>query len=168
MIHIPTTQGYLRPLTIHDLRAFHAYRSLPEVYKYQSFKPQNLQHTRSFILRQPLQFNTIDTWFQLLIINYQEQIVGDIGVHFLTHQSVEIGVSIHPRYQKQQYAYTSLMSLCNYLFKAYQKQQIVAYVEPNNLASIHLIKRLGMVEIASDDCLYLKYYMNHPNNDNIS
>lgn len=159
MILIPTTKGYLRPLSIHDLIAFHAYRSLPQVYKYQSFKPQTLDQTRLFILKQPTRFNIIDTWFQLLIINHQEQVVGDIGVHFIDQEVVEIGVTIHPQYQHQHYAYTALSNLFNVLFTTYQKHQIVAYVDATNITSIHLMKKLGMLEMESDDCMYLKYYI---------
>ena len=63
---IVTDRLILRPLSAADSEALFAYRSLPEVCRYQSWEPTSLQEAVSFI--EDLgrtEFDTSGTWFQL-------------------------------------------------------------------------------------------------------
>jgi RimJ/RimL family protein N-acetyltransferase len=92
-ITIATDRLLLRKLEIKDRDNFFRYRSLPEVYKYQSFMPKNVTEVDDFIRNNHSNPNIPNTWFQLAIIKRDEDVlIGDIGIHFLEdNDQVEVG-----------------------------------------------------------------------------
>ena len=148
--------------------AFYEYRSLPEVYEYQTFKPVDTKEAEDFISSVAEYPNLLDTWFQLAVcIKNNNKLIGDIGIHFLEDDAqIEIGYTIAPDFQGQGYAIESLSAVINYLFSDLKKHRIIASVDPNNIKSIKLLDKLGMRKEAHfiksikmsgvwlDDCIY--------------
>jgi RimJ/RimL family protein N-acetyltransferase len=165
---ITTDRLLLRKLQITDIEDFFIYRSLPEVCEYQSFMPKNISEAGGFISNIPSNPNIPNTWFQLAIVNKNEDmIIGDIGIHFLADNAqIEIGYTLAPSYQGQGYGIEALKSVFNYLFSDLKKHRITASVDPNNTRSIRLLERLGMRkegrfiksyrmgDMWVDDCIY--------------
>ena len=164
---ITTDRLLLRKLEIYDREDFFGYRSLPEVYKYQSFMPDNIKQIDDFINNNSNNPNIPNTWFQLPIVNKNGMLVGDIGIHVLEDiDQAEVGYTLAPSYQGQGYAIESLKAVINYLFFDLKKHRITASADPNNTSSIRLLERLGMRKeghfIKSfrmgdkwlDDCIY--------------
>lgn len=165
---IITGRLYLRKLEPADCEAFFAYRSLPEVYKFQSFKPQNAKDAARFISSISEYPNIPNTWFQLAVCRKNNnQLIGDIGIHFLEDEAqVEAGYTIAPEFQGQGYATESLRAVFDYIFSVRNKHKIIASVDPNNDKSVRLLERLGMSKEAHftgsinangacmDDCVY--------------
>lgn len=124
------------------------YRSLPEVYKYQTWVPESATEVTRYITRTNISgFNTIDTWFQLgLYLRSSEELIGDVGLHFLLpdNEQTEIGFTLSPEHQGRGYAFEGVTAVIQYLFHNLEKHRIVASVDPNNTASIALLKKLGM------------------------
>jgi RimJ/RimL family protein N-acetyltransferase len=167
-ITITTDRLLLRKLEINDRDDFFRYRSLPEVYEYQSFMPKNVGEVDDFIRDNHSNPNTPNTWFQLAIINKNEDVlIGDIGIHFLEDDAqVEVGYTLAPSYQGKGYAIESLKAVIDYLFFNLKKHRITASVDPNNAKSIRLLEKLGMRkeghfiksfrmgDMWLDDCVY--------------
>jgi RimJ/RimL family protein N-acetyltransferase len=140
----------LRPLKPTDARALFAYRSLSEVYIYQSWNPAFEEEALSFILDQEgLEFDTPGTWYQLGITLLKTgALIGDCGLHFpsLDGCQVEIGITLAPAWWRKGYATETLTSLFDYLFTELGKHRVYASVDPRNQASSALMKRMGMRE----------------------
>ncbi|MBU3191364.1 GNAT family N-acetyltransferase [Clostridium bowmanii] len=136
----------MRKLEIYDREDLFKYRSLPEVYKYQSFMPDNIKQIDDFINNNSRNPNIPNTWFQLAILNKNgDMLVGDIGIHFLEdNDQVEVGYTLAPKYQEQGYAIESLKAVINYLFVDLKKHRITASADPNNTNSIRLLEKVGM------------------------
>jgi RimJ/RimL family protein N-acetyltransferase len=143
-----TERLVLRRFTSEDAEDFFAYRSDPEISRYQSWKPKHVDEMRRFIAGQAeLAINTPDSWFQLAVcLRSGGELIGDCGLHFPLHESwqAEIGYTIASRYQRQGYARESAQALLSYLFDTLGKHRVYASVDPRNSASIAVLRRMGM------------------------
>lgn len=143
-MQIKTPRLRMSPLVMGDLDAFHAYRSLPEVARYQGFAPTALEDSRAFIARQTHPWDTPDTWSQLAV-RHGESVVGDVGVHFRGDgQQCAFGVTLAPKHQGQGFATEAVRALLDHLFGALHKHRVVASVDPRNTPSVRLMQRLGL------------------------
>ena len=147
-IELTTKRILIRPISIEDKRALFEYRSNPDINKYLSFVPKNLEDIEHFIKKCPSEFNLQGTWFQLvLVLKDSQKLIGDIGVHFLEteteNKQVEIGYTLNPKFQNKGYAAEALHEIIDYLFTSLNKHRITASVDPMNERSIHLIEKLG-------------------------
>jgi|688.fasta_scaffold94158_2 RimJ/RimL family protein N-acetyltransferase len=143
---ILTDRLYLRRLHADDSATMFAYRCNPGVLRYQSWKPQSILEIQDFIADMSLrEFNTAG-WYQVAIEAPGHGLIGDCGIHFLENDSLtaEIGITISPTFQSMGYASEALLSVFDFLFVQLGKHRIFASVDPRNLASIALMKRLGL------------------------
>jgi RimJ/RimL family protein N-acetyltransferase len=145
---IPTRRLILRPLQASDAGPMFAYRSRPDVSRYQIWQPANVSEIRDFIEKQKtLAFDTPGTWFSLAIVLRESgEMIGDIGLHFLEAKTdeMEIGITLSPAFQKRGFAVEALEEIFRFLFFSKDKDRITASVDPRNLASIRLLERAGM------------------------
>lgn len=165
---IKTERLLIRKLEPKDENAFFQYRSLPEVCRYQSWRPQDLSEMEDFIRRNSeVHFNTGGTWTQLAVCHKEGQMIGDIGLHFLEDNcQVEIGYTLSPQCQGSGYATEAVKGIINYVFAELKKHRVTASVDPDNIKSIRLLERVGMRKEAHfiksfpmdgkwyDDCVY--------------
>lgn len=142
---IETDRLTIRRLDLTDKVTFFAYRTKPEVYKYQFWKPKSIDEAEEFIIKNlEILPNTKNTWMQLGIHLQNGPLIGDMGIHFLEDDAqVEIGYTLSPEYQGQGYASEAVKAILNYLFFTLNKHRITASVDPDNQKSINLLKKLG-------------------------
>jgi RimJ/RimL family protein N-acetyltransferase len=145
---ILTPRLTLSKLVAADAPALYGYRSDPEVCRYQSFEPGSLADAETFIdSLQPNAFDVADTWFQFGIRrNDSGLLIGDIGAHFLADdpRQVEIGFTIDPGHQGRGFGTESVTGLLDHLLVTAGKHRVFASVDPRNLPSVALLKRVGM------------------------
>lgn len=165
---ISTDRLFIRTLEMKDKDAFYQYRSLPEVYKYQSWRPADRTEAEKFILaNMAIVPNTIDSWLQLAICLKDGRLAGDVGLHFMDDgYQAEIGFTLSPECQSKGYAAEAVRAAIDYLFAGLEKHRITASVDPDNLKSIKLLENLGFRKEAHfiksyrlndqwyDDCVY--------------
>lgn len=157
----------LRPINIQDADEVFVYRSRENDNAYQSFVPKDISEVKKFINNCSKVFNVADTWFQLVIIEKNsEKIIGDIGVHFIDELQVEFGITLNKEFQNFGFAFEAINELFFHLFNNLNKHRITASVDPRNLDSIKLLKKLDMRKEAHfiksyfsknewvDDCIY--------------
>jgi len=141
-----TDRLVLRAIQKDDATAIFNYRSDALANKYQGWIPQNINDVNDFIDKVSKAINIPGTWFQFLIICSQnDEIIGDIGIHFLDAESkqVEIGCTLCKFHQKKGLATEALRRIITYLFEDLNKQKVIASIDPRNSASIELVTRLG-------------------------
>jgi len=165
---ITTDRLRIRTLEMKDRDIFFSYRSMPEVYKYQSWQPEDIHEVEKFISENMAVVpNTSDSWLQVAVCLKSEELIGDIGIHFMDDgYQAEIGYTFSPEYQGQGYASEAVRAVINYLFVKLNKHRITGSVDPDNLKSIKLLENLGFRKEAHfiksfrlndkwyDDCVY--------------
>lgn len=144
-----TERLVLRPFHQRDIRAFSAYRSDPEVARYQGWDiPYSLSQAAEFVRQSDeLQPGTLGKWYQLAIEpKALGHIVGDCAFYFLPNdpQQAEIGFTIARPFQQQGYASEAVRHLLDYLFQEHNLHRVRANCDVENLASIKLMEKVGM------------------------
>lgn len=138
----------LRKMELSDITSFHAYRSDPEVARYQSWEPTfSLDDATDFVNRQFISTPNIPgQWIQLSVsYNNSDVHVGDVAFCSNEYEPlvVEMGVTISPKYQKQHIAFDAITILLNYLFGDLGKHRVTALIDTRNIASVKLFTALG-------------------------
>lgn len=144
-----TTEHFvLRPFQRADLEAFTAYRANPKVDKYQSWTDYTYSDAVAlFNSMDYAQFGAVGNWFQLAIVTIASgatptQLVGDLALHFIDEQQVEIGFTIAPEHQGKNIAFEAVSTLLDYLFIELHKHRVIAITDTQNLASCCLLEKL--------------------------
>jgi diamine N-acetyltransferase len=87
---------------------------------------------------------------RLVICDLNEKAVGLIDVFDFepNHKRAGVGIIILNKEQRNKgFGGEAVLILCNYLFKVLGLRQIYANILEENVASLHLFKKLGFVEI---------------------
>jgi len=172
---LTTSRLKLRPILPEDAEAVFDYRKDAETNRFQSWIPQNVTEVAEFIAKNPEAFNLAGTWFQLVILKKEnEEIIGDIGVHFLEDNAqCELGFTLAKPQHGQGFATEAVGAVLDYLFGNLKKHRITASVDPKNAASRRLLERLGFRQEAHfkkayfagsewvDDVVYAKLCEEH-------
>lgn len=164
---INTERLLIRRLEKKDAKEFFDYRAMPEIYRYQSWKPTHINEAEEFIdLNIGVVPNTPDAWLQLAICLKDGRLIGDMGIHFLDDDQIEIGYTLSPDAQGNGYASEAVSAVVSYIFSELKKHRVTASVDPDNVHSIKLLERIGFRKEAHfiksyrmddrwcDDCIY--------------
>lgn len=142
-----TERLLIRNLRLSDLTDFHAYRSNPEVTKYQGFDVFSLQQAEDFINEQTNKvFGNPGEWVQYAIENKSTgRLIGDCAVKLDGNDTrlAEIGITIAPAEQQKGYAKETLLSILDFLFSLPGFHRVTETVDAENIASIQLLKSTG-------------------------
>lgn len=140
-------QLLLRRLRHDDTAAVVAYRSLPEVARFQSWTTFGHEDAIRLIENQAAVVpNTPGTWLQLGIVPADVgTVVGDVGIHFRADEpeQVELGITLSPAYQGRGLAAEALRLVLGYVFGALGKHRVIAVTDAENQAAARLFGRLG-------------------------
>jgi RimJ/RimL family protein N-acetyltransferase len=147
-IEIVTERLSLRPFQVDDLEAFVAYRSDPEVARYQSWdSPYPMAAAESFLSSQrELVFGQPGEWLQLAIVDRASSAVcGDCAVRVATDQpaTAEIGVTLAQASQGKGLAIEALTAVVAELFERRGMHRVVAEADDRNVPVRRLLERLG-------------------------
>ena len=143
-MQLNTKRLVLRPVEANDKHAILAYRSDSEANKYQGWIPKTLDDVETFFGKLSAEINVPDTWFQLAVINKNtNELIGDIGIHFIDEQQVELGYTIAKQHQGLGFATEAAFAVIDFLFSELKKHRITASIDPENIASVALLEKLG-------------------------
>ena len=146
-LNIKTEQLEIRNLEMGDLIDFHAYRSNPEVTRYQGFNVFTVEEAKIFIEENTAKrFGVPGEWVQYGIENQTTgKLVGDCAIRLDLNdvRLGEIGITISPQDQKQGYAKESLKAILRFLFNLEDFHRVTETVDAENAASIQLLKSVG-------------------------
>jgi len=139
----------LRPFRQADLDTFIAYRSDPNVARYQGWDaPYSRSRGLSFIAEmRRTRPGTPGRWYQLAIERQSDQqMIGDCGFCILEKdgQQAEIGFTLARSHHGEGYATEAVTRLLAYLFDELHLHRVVANCDVENVPSARLLERLGM------------------------
>jgi len=137
----------LRPLYLEDAATVAAYRSIPEVARFQSWESFDLDDATRLVSDQAtIVPDTPGTWLQLaLVLTNSKATIGDCGIHFIADdgRQVELGITLAPKYQGQGLATEAMSAVLEYVFDRLGKHRVTALTDAENHASAGLFRRLG-------------------------
>jgi aminoglycoside 6'-N-acetyltransferase len=141
---ISTERLVLRRFRAEDAPALSAYRSVPEVARYQSWDaPVSLEaaaaSVKAFAGGDPL----APGWFQYAI-NLDGVLIGDLGLNLHDNlMQADLGFTLAPAYQGQGYATEAVRGLLDHLFTERNLHRVAAECDARNVSSAQLLTRLG-------------------------
>jgi RimJ/RimL family protein N-acetyltransferase len=139
----------LRRFQLADLATFVAYRSSPEVARFQSWdapyrRADGERFIRHMMQRQP---DTAGEWFQFaVVLRTSAELIGDCAAmpYADDPSQCEIGFTMAREHQGHGYATEAAGLLVDYLFGSRGKHRIAARCDPRNAASAAVLERLAM------------------------
>jgi RimJ/RimL family protein N-acetyltransferase len=143
-----TSRLILRSFEDRDAQPFAAYRSDPEVARYQGWEaPYSLEQAEEFVsemkTRSP---GVLGEWFQIAITRKEDgALIGDCVFKRLTDEPrvAEIGYTLARPFQHRGYASEAIHALLDTIFGAYSLHRVLANCDPQNTSSIQLLQKLG-------------------------
>mgnify|MGYP001315014066 CR=1 FL=1 len=145
-IPFETPRCRIRPFEEGDIEAFMSYRNNLDWMRFQGFKGKKYLEYKAALLMQ----TNFNTGVQLAVGN--EQSGGMLGDLYLKlEKSVAwIGYTIAPQHARQGFAFEVVTQLLLELKQA-GLTLVKAGVEEQNLASIALLRKLGFVQVGTED-----------------
>ena len=148
MTEILSERLVLRPFTAEDLPAFAAYRSHPDVARYQSWDTTyGMADAQRFLAEQEgVAFGAPGAWVQLAATDRDTgELCGDCAVRVLADQpaTAEVGVTFAPDRQGRGLATEALAAVIATLFEDHGLHRVYAQADDRNLAVHRLLERLG-------------------------
>ena len=140
---VTTRRLVLSPLAADDAEPLFAYRSDPEVRRYQFFEPQSLDDAQAFVAPGPAEPSG---WHQFGIrLRSSAELAGDIGYKPQAPglDQAEIGVTLAPAFQRRGLAAEAVTGLLGHLFADLGLHRVYASIDPRNTPSASLFDRLG-------------------------
>jgi RimJ/RimL family protein N-acetyltransferase len=148
MAEIVTERLLLRPFRADDLPAFVAYRSEPEVARYQSWdSTYTMADAERFLASQrDVELGAPGEWVQLAAVERRTGVLcGDCAVRFVPGQpgTAEVGVTFAPARQGSGLATEALAAVITELFAQHGLHRVYAETDDRNVAVHRLFERLG-------------------------
>lgn len=142
---LKTENLVIRAFQRKDLEIFTQYRSQEMVAKYQSWT--NYTYQDAIELFEGMDYSTFGTegsWYQLAISSLDsDELVGDLAVHFIDQDQIEIGFTVSPQHQGKGVATEAVSSILRYVFGELSKHRVVATTDTKNTASYRLLEKLA-------------------------
>lgn len=141
---LETLDLLIRPFEKGDLKAFTDYRAQEIVARYQSWESFNEEDALKLFQNMDYsKFGSPGHWYQLAITCKKDGILlGDLAVHFIDKDQMEIGFTISPMHQGQSIAKRAVTRLLHYLFGELHKHRVIAITDTRNIPANKLLEAL--------------------------
>jgi aminoglycoside 6'-N-acetyltransferase len=132
-----------------DLAPLVAYRSIPQVARFQSWDSPFPPVAGERLIKDMLGSHpdTPGEWFQFAVaLRSHGELIGECASKTQADDArqAEIGYTIAPAHQGRGYATEAVRTLLGYLFRARGMHRVTASCDPRNVASERVMLRLGM------------------------
>jgi aminoglycoside 6'-N-acetyltransferase len=139
----------IRRFRLEDAAAFAAYRSDPDVARYQGWAtPFTLDQARRFIADlSGTHPDTPGAWFQFAVTeSVSGELLGDVaaGTDGDDPRLAVVGFTFAPAHQRRGYATEALSAVLDHLLRGRGKHRVSATCDTRNAASVALLERVGM------------------------
>ncbi|WP_375750502.1 GNAT family N-acetyltransferase [Vibrio sp. HN007] len=141
---LETSRFTIRAFEKTDLSTFAEYRAQESVSRYQTWTDYSYEQALAFFERMDYtHFADNGLWFQLAIASKtSNELLGDVALHFIDNEQIEIGFTIAPKHQKQGVATEAVYAVLDYLFNTLNKHRVIATTDARNAASYQLLEKL--------------------------
>lgn len=157
----------LRRLAATDLTAFQAYRTDPEVGRWQGWTPKPDEQALAFLNEMAaIPLFRPGEWTQLGIADDATgELLGDVGIHISADgREAEFGFSLARSAQGRGIASAAVKAAIAMVFEQTAVQSIQAQTDERNWACVRLLERLGAThleriatEFRGEPCVELRY-----------
>lgn len=141
----------LRQLAADDLPRLHAYRSKPEIARFQGWAPMTLAEARRF-LEEHVKVDrlTPGAWTQLAIADRSsDELVGDVGLWLSGDSSeAEFGLTLTPEVQGQGLGTEAIRGIIDFLMLATPVRVVTAASDVRNAPCLGALRSAGMERVA--------------------
>ena len=145
-MRIQTARCLIRPFAPEDLPAFMAYRNHEEWMRFQGFKGLTREAYEDALLV-PIDETA---GFQLaIVLRTNGTLIGDLYLKREENDCL-IGYTISPAYARQNYATEAVRGAMAWA-SGQGFRRMIAWVDPENVASLCLLKRLGYMPMENSD-----------------
>jgi RimJ/RimL family protein N-acetyltransferase len=145
---IGTERLVLRRFRASDAETLAAYRSDPDVARYQSWTvPVPLEQARVLVASLAAGDPDRPGWFQYAVERTEDRAhIGDVGVDLHENRrQAEIGFTLAPAYQHRGYAGEAVRAVLDHLFRVRGLHKVSAEADARNAASARLLERVGFI-----------------------
>lgn len=145
-MELVTARLRLDALRPDDAPMLFAYRADAAVNRYQGWRPITLVEVTHFIERQlTVEFGTPGSWRQFAIRPRDGTgLIGDLGLHFVDPDTVELGITLAPAQQSRGFAGEAMRAALDLVFGTLGRHRAYAAVDPRNVACVRLLQGLGL------------------------
>lgn len=140
---------YLREVTPDDWSLLHEFASNEDVCKFQPWGPNTEEDSKFFIAQAIRDRNKRhrSRFVFTIVLKETEKVVGNIEMNITDWDGVgEIGFVIHHKYWGRGYAKQAVCLMLKHCFECCELQRVAAVCDPNNVASIKVLEKVGMVK----------------------
>jgi RimJ/RimL family protein N-acetyltransferase len=138
----------IAPLAANDIPAFVAYRSDPDVARYQSWSPEySADDARRLVESQAtLEFPEAGEWMQFAIRSSSGELLGDVAVHVLDDQpdTYELGATVSPAAQGRGVARAALGATIDHLVGERGAHRVILTLDQRNVPMRRVCAALGL------------------------
>lgn len=140
-----TARCIVRQVREADVAELARYRGDPRVARYQSWSGYTEVEARALVAEiAATPFEQSGTWYQLAIARAADDaILGDIGLHFLDEQQVELGFTLAYEHHGAGLAREAVGAVVDYLLVERGRHRLVATVDALNARAARLLDALG-------------------------
>lgn len=157
LARLPVAAGAvcLRALRTDDVDDILAYRSDPEVARYQGWQPMDRDAALVFLHdAAPSPWREGD-WAQIGIARAEDdRLLGDIGLLREGPAQVQLGFSLARGAQGRSWAHTAVRACIDGLLMPLGMTRLRGITDARNAASLRLLSRLGFLQTSSEDIVF--------------
>lgn len=147
MVFLETSRLVLRNWEAGDLEELVDYRNDDRCTRYQRGQLHEREELAALIQRRKNDTFLPEGRKQLAIaLKETNQLVGEITI-FLEDPAITMGYTVSYKHHRQGYAYEMLSAVIAQLHGCYPDREFICMVEPENVASMGLLKKLGFDHI---------------------
>ena len=146
----------LRPMQTKDAQAVFQYRNQPDVKLFQGWTPASSNEVAEYATQMASrEFAKPGEWFQVILegqrnTSIADEVIGDVAfcIEADMEKQAELGIALDTSYHGQGYAQEAIKLLVSFLFERFDLHRIHVSIDPQNIASRKLFKRIGFREEA--------------------
>ena len=147
-VFFATPRLVARAMGAADVEPFVAYRSNPDVARYQSWETYTLAEGSALVEEmRALAPGIPGRWYQFALEDVASgELVGDLAAHVnaAEHREMEVGFTLAPKHQGRGYATEAMTGLLSYAFDTLDMHRVIAVTDALNHSAAALLARVGM------------------------
>ena len=147
MIFLKTDRLILRNFLPQDLDTLWDYRNHPACSRYQRGQGNTRQELTALIDEHRNRDLQSQEKVCLAIADATDQLVGDLTLYLNDSETITMGYTVSYAHHRKGYATELISALLPLLHRIYPDREVICLVDPQNEASIGLLRKLGFSDL---------------------
>lgn len=158
MIFLETDRLYIRNLMEKDVDIMFDYRNNENCSKYQRNQTKDKEALKKLIdERKHGNLSLNESVILALALKDTDEMIGEVVV-MPKGSTISFGYTISYKYHRQGFAYEALSKLIDFLHKNHPEYEFICLVDPKNIPSIELLKKLGYIYLGYESEINSQMY----------